>query len=136
MKNIMLSALLLLPALALAQGQFTDWNLVRTGTSSTSTTSQMLARSAVLGWTNSTSFTLLTATRDVNQAVTTGTVQWPDGSTGVFTTDVASTVCPGAVDAYHVTYVPVSGPTLTVTQAAVTRNPSCAVVAQPVPTVA
>jgi hypothetical protein len=90
---------------------------------------------AILGWAYAQSFRLVTATRDVNEAITTGSVVWPDGATGTFTTDTASTAFPGAIDAYHVTHV-LNGTPLTVTQAAVTRDAGGAVTAQPALTVA
>ena len=68
-------------------------------------------------------------TRDANGAATAGTVVWPDGTAGVYTADTLSTAFPGAVDAYHITYV--GGTTKTVTQPAVTRNSVGAVTAQP-----
>ncbi len=73
------------------------------------------------------SFTSLT--RNSANTPTTGNVVWPDGTSGVYTSDTHSSVYPGAVDAYHVTYV---GPvTKTVTQPAVTRNAVGAITAQP-----
>jgi hypothetical protein len=68
-------------------------------------------------------------TRDANGAVTSATVVWPDGVDGVYTADNVSSAFPGAVDAFHVTYV--GTPTRTVTQAAVTRDSTGAVMAQP-----
>lgn len=132
MRNILV-ALAVLPSLCLAQGQTTDWSTVKAGTFSTSAAAQALSRASIVGWTNAASFTLLTAVRDANEAIVTGTVRWPDGSSGVFTTDTASSACPGAIDAYHITYVPLAGSSETIAQAAVTRDPACAVVAQPVP---
>lgn len=75
-------------------------------------------------------------TRNANGAATAANVVWPDGSTGAYAATTLSTAFPGAVDAYTVTYVPVSGPTLTYTQPAVTRNSTGAVTARPAITVA
>lgn len=90
----------------------------------------------LLAWAYGQAFRLVSATRDTNEAITTASVVWPDGATGTFTTDTASTSFPGAIDAYHVTYVPTSGATKTVTQTAVTRDAGGAVIAQPAVTVA
>lgn len=90
----------------------------------------------VLAWALAQAFRLVSATRDSNDAITTASVVWPDGSTGTFTTDTASSAFPGAIDAYHVTYVNVTTGTKTVTQTAVTRNGNGAVTAQPALTVA
>jgi len=89
----------------------------------------------LIQWFLNQTLTLVSASRDSNYAVTTASIIWPDGSTGTFTTDSASTACPGAIDAYHITYVAPTG-NHTVTQAAVTRNTStCLVTFQPTPTV-
>lgn len=90
---------------------------------------------ALLDWGYSQSYRLVSATRDANEAITTASVVWPDGATGTFTTDTASTAFPGAIDAYHVTHV-LAGVTKTVTQSAVTRDAGGAVTAQPALTVA
>lgn len=74
-------------------------------------------------------------TRDSNGAATTAAVVWPDGATGVYTATTVSTAFPGAVDAYSITHV-LGGVTLTVTQAAVTRDSSGAVINRPAITVA
>ena len=81
---------------------------------------------ALLAWTYAQAFRLVSATRDANEAITTASVVWPDGVTGTFTTDTASTAFPGAIDAYHVTYG-----ARTITQSAVTRDAGGAVTAQP-----
>lgn len=78
-------------------------------------------------------FRLVSATRDANGAITTATIVWPDGVTGVFITDVASVAFPGAIDAWHATYD--STPVLTATQPAVTRDANGAVIAQPTITI-
>lgn len=85
----------------------------------------------LLAWAYAQAFRLTTATRDANEAITAATIAWPDGSTGTFTTDTASVAFPGAIDAWHATYVPASGATKTVTQTAVTRDTAGAVTAQP-----
>lgn len=66
-------------------------------------------------------------TRDANGAATTAAVTWPDGTTGIYTADTVSTLFPGAVDAYHITY----GTSRTYTQPAVTRDSSGAVITLP-----
>jgi hypothetical protein len=96
---------------------------------SSSPTSQVAATATVTN--ASASITLASAARDANEAIVLSPIVWPDGSTGTFTTDTASTAFPGAIDAYHVTYVPASGPTKTITQTAVTRDTGGAVTAQP-----
>lgn len=81
-------------------------------------------------------YVLSSATLDANGAITTASIIWPDGSTGVFTTDTASTAFPGSIDAYHITYIPSVGPTVTVTQPLVTRDSTFGnITAQPVLTV-
>lgn len=86
-------------------------------------------------WALAQSYRVVSASRDANEAITTASIVWPDGSTGTFTTDTASTLFPGAIDAYHVTYVPSVGASKTVTQAAVTRDLAGAVTAQPALTI-
>jgi hypothetical protein len=73
--------------------------------------------------------------RDGNGAATSAAVLWPDGATGTYTTLVASTAFPGAVDSYKVTHV-LAGVTKTYTQPAVTRDASGAVTNRPAMTVA
>jgi hypothetical protein len=81
---------------------------------------------------NVSNVTYISITRDGNGAVTAGTVIWPDGVGGAYTADTVSTVAPGAVDAYHVTYTPSGSTTKTVTQPAITRSTSTGLVtAQP-----
>ncbi len=60
-------------------------------------------------------------TRDAGGCPVSATVQWPDGTAGVYS-GTASTTYPGSVDAYTITYA--GSTTLTITQAAVTRNAS------------
>lgn len=61
-------------------------------------------------------------TRNTDGVATSATLSWPDGSTGTYTVDTFNAVIPTAVDGYHVTYVPSSGPTKTYTQPAITRD--------------
>ncbi len=89
----------------------------------------------LIAWTYTEAYRLASATRDANEALTTASVVWPDGSTGTFTTDTASSAFPGAIDAYHVTYVNGSI-TRTVTQPAVTRDAQGGITSQPAITVA
>lgn len=84
-------------------------------------------------WAYGNIFRLVSATRDANSAIVTANIVWPDGVAGVFTTDSASTAFPGAVDAWHATYL--GSPAKTITQAAVTRDANGAVTAQPAITI-
>ena len=69
-------------------------------------------------------------TRDSNEAATTASVVWPDGTAGVYTATSVSTAFPGAVDAYTITY---GSPTVlrTYTQPAVTRDAAGAAITVP-----
>lgn len=87
----------------------------------------------LLGWAYNQTFQLVSATRDTNGAVTTAAIKWPDGITGTFTTDTASVTFPGAIDAWHATYL--GSTTKTVTQSAVTRDANGAVTVQPAITI-
>jgi hypothetical protein len=79
-------------------------------------------------------FALSNTTRNASEVITTASVAWPDGATGVFTsTSINATF--DTIDAFTVTYV-WSGGADTITQAAVTRDSNGAVIAQPMPTVA
>lgn len=91
--------------------------------------------SLLLSWAQVQNFQLISASRDSNGAITTANIVWPDGTPGVFTTDVASPAFPGAIDAWHATYAAAGGPK-TVTQPAVTRDSNGAVSAQPAITIA
>lgn len=84
-------------------------------------------------WANAQTFQLVSATRDANSAIVTAAIVWPDGTAGVFTTDVASTEFPGAIDAWHATYA--GTPAKLITQPAVTRDENGAVTAQPTITI-
>ncbi|WLG43235.1 hypothetical protein [Pseudomonas sp. FP1740] len=87
----------------------------------------------LISWAYTQAFQAVTATRDANGAIVTASIVWPDGIAGVFTTDVASTAFPGAIDAWHATYA--STPAKTITQPTVTRDASGAVIAQPAITI-
>lgn len=89
----------------------------------------------ILAWAYATAFQLVAATRDANEAIVTANIVWPDGASGIFTTDVASTAFPGAIDAWHATHI-LNSVTKTITQTAVTRDAAGAVIAQPSITVA
>jgi hypothetical protein len=88
-------------------------------------------------WTNTGAFAVVSMAtpRDSNGVITIANIVWPDGSTGVFTTDTASINFPGAIDAYHITYIPATGSTKTITQSLLTRDSNGAVIAQPVLTI-
>lgn len=89
----------------------------------------------ILGWSYAKAWQLVSATRDVNEALVTASIVWPDGATGTFTTDTASTGKLGELDAWHVTYV--NGTvTHTITQTAVTRDAGGGITAQPAITIA
>lgn len=89
--------------------------------------------SLLLSWALAEAFTLASATRDVNDAVVTASITWPDGMAGILTTDLASSLFPGSVDAWHATYA--GNPAKIVTQATVTRDASGAIIAQPAITI-
>lgn len=86
-------------------------------------------------WALTTAFTLASGTRDANGVLLSGAITWPDGAQGVFTTDSQDGTT-GAIDAWHATYR--IGPVVdvTLTQRAVTRDASGAVVVQPDITIA
>lgn len=86
-------------------------------------------------WAYSTSFLLVSATRDANGAIVSASIVWPDGATGTFTTDTFSSAFPGAIDAWHASYFNASI-TKTVSQPAVTRDATGGVTAQPAITIA
>ncbi|REG57774.1 hypothetical protein B0G80_0408 [Paraburkholderia sp. BL6669N2] len=99
------------------------------------TTINTIAQSALLQWAYTSAFQLVSATRDANEAIVTASIVWPDGATGTFTTDVASSAFPGAIDAWHATHV-LARVTKTATQPAITRDANGAVTAQPAITIA
>jgi hypothetical protein len=84
-------------------------------------------------WSYTQAFQLVSATRDSNGAIISANIVWPDGIAGVFTTDSASVLFPGAIDAWHATYL--ATVTKTITQPAVTRDVDGAVVVQPAITI-
>ena len=88
----------------------------------------------ILNWAYVQSFAVISATRNANNVITTASIVWPNGATGMFTTDTINTTF-NAIDAWHATHI-LSGTTKTVTQTAVTRNSSGAVTAQPTITLA
>lgn len=102
---------------------------------STAATALSATSGNLMNWALVQSFRLVSATRDSNGAITTASIVWPDGATGMFTADTISTAFPGAIDAWHATY---SGPlgSKTVTQPAVTRDSNGAVTVQPAITIA
>jgi hypothetical protein len=112
------------------------WQMSENSASGASINMSSSGAITLVEWTLAEAYALTSITRDVNEAITTASVVWPDSSTGVFTTDTASTAFPGAIDAYHVTYIPGSGTTKTITQPLLTRDSSGAVTAQPVLTIA
>lgn len=88
---------------------------------------------SLLSWAYTQSFQLVSSTRDANSAIVSASIVWPDGVLGVFTTDVASTAFPGAIDAWHATYS--STPSKLITQPTVTRDANGAVLTQPAITI-
>jgi hypothetical protein len=87
----------------------------------------------LLNWAYVQAFAITSATRNSNNVITTASITWPDGATGTFTTDTINTTF-NAIDAWHATHT-LSAVTKTVTQTAVTRNTSGAVITQPVITI-
>ena len=83
-------------------------------------------------WAGSEAYAVSSATRDSDGVITTASVVWPDGSTGTFTRTTKNATFL-TIDAYTVTHVS-SGKTIT--QAAVTRDASGNVTAQPELTIA
>lgn len=81
----------------------------------------------IIGWAASEAYAINSATRDSDGVITTASVVWPDGSTGTFTRTTKNATFL-TIDAYTVTHA-ASGKT--VTQAAVTRDASGNVTAQP-----
>jgi hypothetical protein len=85
------------------------------------------------GWAYAQTFQLVSATRNADDAVTSASIVWPDGTTGTYTATTLSTDFPGATDAWSATYD--STPVKTITQPAVTRNANGAVTVQPAITI-
>lgn len=83
-------------------------------------------------WTEAGAYEVSAATLDSDGLITTGTVKWPDGSAGTFTTTTKNSTWI-AIDAYTITHTN-SGKT--VTQTAVTRDANGNVTAKPALTVA
>lgn len=80
----------------------------------------------ILAWSYGSLFQLNQSERDVNGAIVTAQITWPDGVEGVFTTDVASTLFPGAIDSWTATYM-----YKVIHQPSVTRDINGAVISQP-----
>lgn len=85
----------------------------------------------IMGWFLSQALQFTSITRDVNGAMTTATVAWPDGVSGIYTADLVSSVFPGKVDSWHVTREE-GGETATYTQPEVTRDDDGNVIEMPV----
>lgn len=86
----------------------------------------------LIDWAAGSAFQMTALTYDANGVLASATGTWPDGSAGTFTA-TAVNVSFLAVDAYTLTHAASSK---TVTQAAVTRNASGDITAQPALTVA
>lgn len=84
----------------------------------------------ILAWALSEAFTIA----DSSGLLTSSTITWPDGVTGTYTCTEESVEW-GVADAFTLTYVR-GGTTLTVTQAAVTRDAEGVVTNRPAPTIA
>lgn len=97
------------------------------------TRSQMrsLESDLLVAWAQSEAYMLTSAVRDANEVVSSATVMWPDRTAGVLTVTATDPVT-GAINAYTLTH-PANNQT--VTQAAMTRDSSGAVTAQPTLTV-
>lgn len=91
--------------------------------------------SVILGWAYSNAFALVSATRDADGAITTATIQWPSGATGVYTTDTKDATNKFLANAWHATYVD-GATTKTVTQALMTRDAQGRILTQPPITIA
>ena len=88
----------------------------------------------LLAWSFASAFQLVNVNRDTNGAITTASIMWPDGGTGLFTTDATDPTFLGAINAWHATYV-LNGVSKLVTQAAVTRDALGNITQQPTITV-
>lgn len=86
-------------------------------------------RTQVLAWAMAEQFTLT----NQESILTSSSVNWPDGRSGVYTCTVVNTLF-GVPDAFTVTYV-AGSVTYTVTQSTVTRNADGDVVIAPAPTI-
>lgn len=87
-------------------------------------------RQKLMEWGLTQNFRVLSAVRDANEAIVSANIVWPDDTPGVFTTDIASMAFPGAIDAWHATYL-LGSLGNKVTQPAVTRDAAGAVTVQP-----
>jgi len=88
------------------------------------------AASNLSAWALVQNFTLVSRdSEDSNGTLLTAHIKWPDGTLGIWTTDAVSVAFPGAIDAWHATYL--GNPVRTITQPAFTRNANGAVTAQP-----
>lgn len=83
-------------------------------------------------WTEGGDYEVLSAAYDSDGVITGGTVKWPDGGTGVFTTTTKDSTWL-AVNAYTITHATAGN---TITQSAVTRDANGQVTAKPALTVA
>ena len=83
-------------------------------------------------WAYSQSFAIVSATRNSNDVITSASIKWPDGTTGIFTATTINATF-NTVDEFTATYD--STPVKTATQPLVTRNSNGAVTAQPVITI-
>jgi len=80
---------------------------------------------ALVEWTTGENFRLPTINRDSDDVITTATVKWPDGYTGVFTTLVKDNTFL-TIDSFTITH----GST-TITQPLITRNSNGAAIVVP-----
>ena len=91
--------------------------------------SEIVSDATVLGWIYTSSYRLISATRNGNGVTIAASIAWPNDATGTYAADVLNAAS-GAVDAYHITYV-LGDVSRTYTQPAVTRDGSGAVIVQP-----
>lgn len=84
-------------------------------------------------WAYGNTFRLVAAVRNADGAILSADIIWPDSVGGSFVSDSLSVDFPGAIDAWHATYV--GSTTKTVTQPLVTRDANGAVIAQPAITI-
>jgi hypothetical protein len=89
----------------------------------------------LIEWVTTGAYQLTSAVYNTPGALISGSVVWPDGNIGVFTTDVFSTAFQGAIDAYHVTYV-LNARTYVITQAQITRDGNGDILTRPLLVVA
>ncbi len=113
---------------AAAQQAASSASAAATSETNTTNTYNTFVAAQLKTWALSEAYTVLSATRNTNNVVTTASVKWPDGTTGTFIATTINTTF-NAIDAYTITYD--SDPVKTITQSAVTRNSSGAVTAQP-----